>query len=74
MSDDTTTTIQITQEQREALRSVNDGSAKAAVSDLLEAYDGEDDSTVPAALSYDDVLGATRQALREELPQEALQG
>lgn len=29
---------------------------------------------VPAALSYDDVVAASRQALREELPGEALQG
>jgi hypothetical protein len=34
-----TTTIQITEEQREDLREINSGSAKAAVAVLLEAYE-----------------------------------
>jgi hypothetical protein len=36
-----TTTIQITERQREQLREVNDGSAKAAVAVLLEAYEND---------------------------------
>jgi hypothetical protein len=36
-----TTTIQVTKQQREELREINDGSAKAAVAVLLEAYENE---------------------------------
>lgn len=36
-----TTTIQITEQQREDLREINSGSAKAAVAVLLEAYEND---------------------------------
>jgi hypothetical protein len=39
MSD--TTTIQVTKQQREDLREINSGSAKAAVAVLLEAYEND---------------------------------
>jgi hypothetical protein len=40
MTDDTTT-IEITTEQRERLREVNSGSAKAALADALDAYEND---------------------------------
>lgn len=58
-----TTTIEITKSQRQRLRDVNSGSAKAAVDDLLNAYEGENGVDLSPVLErLDDVESAAKEA------------
>lgn len=67
MSEDSTTTIQITQGQREALRGVNDGSAKAALQDLLDA--NERDETGGKVPDADEIASAVTKDVNAQLPE-----
>lgn len=69
-----TTTIQVTQDQREYLRSVNSGSAKAALQDLIDDHadrpfcvDDELMTRIEHALEETNTSGLDANALAREL-------
>jgi hypothetical protein len=68
MSD--TTTIQVTKQQREDLREINSGSAKAAVAVLLEAYENGGTESVDAERVAELVTDDLRASLPRDVADE----
>jgi len=70
------TTVTVTPDLRDRLkanRTVKEEPMRKVIERALDALEGETDTdTEDAGVTYDDIVAANRQALRDELPEEVI--